>query len=341
MSLASPETGPPLSAVLQPAGSLPAVPLSVSSVPVTRRVEGPTLILAAAIYGLWGVALVAPPWIGWGGSLILGAWAIAWHASLQHEILHGHPTPWRWVNALLAWPPLSLWLPYCAYRESHLVHHCDERLTDPLADPETWYWTADDWAALNPVARRLVAAQQTLLGRLTLGPAWVMGTFWRRQARRLRAGEGEAWRRLLIHLLLTVGVITLVWAAGLPLWLYAAMVYGGTALMLLRSFAEHRASPDPAHRTAIVEDAGLLGWLFLFNNLHVVHHDHPGLPWYRLRAVYRAHRERLIAKNGGLVYRGYREVARRYGLRAHDRLIHPGDDDWPGCQSRHACPAPL
>ena len=59
----------------------------------------------------------------------------------------------------------------------------------------------------------------------------------------------------------------------MPFWLYFwAFVYAGTSLALIRSYAEHRAEDEVERRTAIVEDSWLLGPLFLFNNLHVVHH---------------------------------------------------------------------
>jgi len=62
----------------------------------------------------------------------LTAVLITLHSSLQHEIVHGHPTRWRGVNRLLAIVPLSLWLPYERYRQTHQQHHIDQRLTDPL-----------------------------------------------------------------------------------------------------------------------------------------------------------------------------------------------------------------
>src|SRR6266852_3269082 len=60
----------------------------------------------------------------------------------------------------------------------------------------------------------------------------------------------------------------------------AALVYPGTSLLLVRSFAEHRAAPDVRQRIAIVENAWILGPLFLFNNLHAAHHERPDLAWY-------------------------------------------------------------
>ena len=119
----------------------------------------------------------------------------------------------------------------------------------------------------------------------------------------------------------------LIWVTGvcgMPFWVYlAAFVYPGMSLAMLRSFAEHRASPEANERTAIVENATILGPLFLFNNLHVAHHMRGGLPWYRLPTFYRLNRAALIELNGGLVYNSYLEVARRYLLKPHDSPLHP------------------
>jgi fatty acid desaturase len=118
----------------------------------------------------------------------------------------------------------------------------------------------------------------------------------------------------------------LIWVVGvckMSPWVYLGIVYPGISLSQLRSFAEHRANESLTERTAIVENAPLLGLLFLFNNLHVVHHEHPNLPWYRIPGFYRKHRETLIAKNGGIVYDSYLDVMRRFLFRAHDDPVHP------------------
>ena len=108
----------------------------------------------------------------------------------------------------------------------------------------------------------------------------------------------------------------LVWVigvCGMPVWVYVAcFVYPGMSLAMVRSFAEHRAAAEPERRTAIVENARILGPLFLYNNLHVAHHMRGGLPWYQIPAFYRLNRAALIERNGGLVYRSYFDVARRY-----------------------------
>jgi fatty acid desaturase len=290
-----------------------------------RAVEWPTLALAGTIYAGWAALTfwheALPAWL----IVLLGAWLIAWHSSLQHETVHYHPTRWRQVNFALAFPPLSLWLPYARFPMTHLVHHRDEALTDPLDDPESFYVTAAQWHQRHPVTRALLLAQTTLLGRLTIGPAWTVGCFLRAEALAIAAGDRQRVRIWAAHLVGVAAILYwLVAVCQISLAFYLmAIVYPGTALLLLRSFAEHRAAPGISERIAIVENAWILGPLFLFNNLHAAHHERPELPWYELPGWYRANRERLIRANGGLVYDGYGEVARRFLLRAHDAPVHP------------------
>ena len=76
-------------------------------------------------------------------------------------------------------------------------------------------------------------------------------------------------------------------------------------------------------RSVIIEDRGLLAFLFLNNNLHVVHHMHPAVSWYRLPALYQAHKARYLQRNQGYAYRSYAEIFRLYFLRAKDPVAHP------------------
>jgi fatty acid desaturase len=305
--------------------------LSSPSATVAQRlapqpaVEWPTLFLIAftyagwllvtRTYGRWPLVVVAP----------IVTLLLTLHSSLQHEIVHGHPTRWLRVNRMLAIVPLSLWLPYARYRRSHLIHHRDEYLTDPIHDPESFYLTPEEAAELDPVSRTLLMAQQTLAGRVLIGPPWSIGKFVRAELGALARGDPGVRANWLEHLLWCVPVLLWVkFACGMPIWIYVTtMVIPSTALLLIRSFAEHRALPGIRQRVAIVEDSWLLGPLFLFNNLHSLHHEMPSIPWYRYYSHYGSQRARLIAENGGLVYRSYFDVARRYMFRPHDDLRHP------------------
>src|SRR5580704_17277286 len=76
--------------------------------PRVAAMELPTLMVAALAYGGWlGVTLMYGHWPLWVVAP-LTAMLITLHGSLQHEIVHGHPTRWRRVNRLLAMVPLSL-----------------------------------------------------------------------------------------------------------------------------------------------------------------------------------------------------------------------------------------
>jgi fatty acid desaturase len=287
-------------------------------------IEWPTVLLLAATFAAW-LALTAaygrlPGW------LVLPPLAVllTFHSSLQHEIVHGHPTRWHAVNRALGMVPLSFWLPFVRYRQTHLVHHVNDRLTDPLDDPESRYYAPEEWARMGPLSRFAARAQQTLAGWIILGSFWRVGRFLGAElAGCLRGDRGlrAIWAE---HLAWCVPVaVWLVWN-GWPLWLYLlAVVVPSNGLLLVRSYCEHRANPAVGQRTAIVEDSWLFGPLFLFNNLHALHHEDPGLPWYRYLPRYRERRAALVAANGGLVYRSYLEVAARYLFRAHDALQHP------------------
>jgi fatty acid desaturase len=292
--------------------------------PLPQRVEWPTLLVAAAIYGGFGLVTWYHVLLPWWVLLPLGAYLLAWHGSLQHEVTHGHPTPSAVVNELLVLPSLWLWLPFRLYRETHLAHHNDAQLTDPLADPESYYLDAQSWAAAGPMTRAFLRAHNTLAGRLLLGPLRCFWLFYKGEIVRLLRGDTSHLQAWAIH---AAGItLVLAWVVGvcqMPLWQYLLFAYAGTSLTLLRSFLEHQARPEVSERSVIVESGPLMSLLFLNNNLHLVHHDKPGLSWYRLPAFYRQRRDLFLASNGGYHFKGYREVFRRYFFRAKEQPLHP------------------
>lgn len=92
----------------------------------------------------------------------------------------------------------------------------------------------------------------------------------------------------------------------------AVFVYPGLMFGMMRGFVEHRWGERPEERTAVVESNWIFGMLFLWNNLHAVHHTFPTLQWWKVPRVWRQHREYIKARNGGFVFRGYGEIARRW-----------------------------
>ena len=292
---------------------------------LARRIEWPTLVAAAVIYGGFGLLTWFYEALPWWLVLPLGGYLVAWQGSLQHEVVHGHPTPWRWVNEALVFPSLWLWLPYSLYRDSHLVHHQDENLTDPYNDPESNYLSPETWAVLGPIQRGMHWWLKTVSGRLMLGPVRCVGTFFAGEIRRLVRGDTGHLGVWAVHAgACAVVLVWVMWVCEIPFVAYVALfAYPGTSLTLLRSFLEHQAREDVSQRTVVVEAGPVMSLLYLNNNLHTLHHAEPGLAWYRLPARYRAERARLLERNCGCLFRGYGEVLARYLFWPKETPVHP------------------
>ena len=102
------------------------------------------LAVTVGIYTAWTLLVI------YGNDLplvllfFLGGYITCLHGSLQHIAVHGYPTRWKWLNTLLAYPPLAFYFPYLTYRESHLEHHkvevfngCRNRPGIPLSVQKT------------------------------------------------------------------------------------------------------------------------------------------------------------------------------------------------------------
>lgn len=298
--------------------------LPIPSMRVRDRVEVPTLVLIAVAYLGWIAVTVFADGLGlWLAVGLLGV-VIALHSSLQHEIIHGHPFRDQRLNDLLVFPALGLVVPYERFRDLHLAHHHDPLLTDPYDDPESNYLDPAVWDRLGPVTRTILLANNTLMGRIVLGP--LIGAVWmiRADLGAIRAGDARVRRAWLLHL---AGIVPVaIWLAGpatLPVWAYALACWVALGLLRIRTFLEHRAHERSGARSVIIEDRGPLALLFLNNNYHAVHHAHPNLAWYRLPAEFARRRDEFLRRNDGYVYRSYGEVFRRHFLRRKDPVAHP------------------
>jgi fatty acid desaturase len=287
-----------------------------------RPVEWATLGLMGATYGLWGAALwlwLLSPWIAIPVTGVL----IAFHASLTHEAVHGHPFTSRRSNELLMGLPLSLAVPYRRFRDLHLAHHRDSRLTDPYEDPETNYLDPAVWARLSALLRVIYRMNNTLLGRMVLGPLIGQVHFLRDDWRAMRNGDRSIATAWALHGVGAAPVLAFVAWSPMPVWGYLMAAYAGLSLLRIRTFAEHRAHEMSQARTVIIEDRGPLAFLFLNNNLHVVHHMHPRAPWYALPRLYAQGKDRYRARNDGYIYPSYGALFRSYLWRAKDPVPHP------------------
>ncbi|MCO6391970.1 fatty acid desaturase [Aliihoeflea aestuarii] len=297
----------------------PAVPGTVRSL----RVEWRTVALIVGCYGLW----MAAGTIGWSLSpwlaMLVLTLAVALHSSLMHEAAHGHPTRNGLVNEALVGLPIGVVYPYRRFRKLHLSHHADERLTDPFDDPESWYQALWRYQALPAGLRSLLVFNNTMIGRFLIGPAISNVAFLLSDWKLLRAGDPavqRAWRHHLVGLAILLPI--LVFAFRMPLWLHLVPVYLGQSIIAIRTFAEHQWSERPDGRTIIVERSPL-ALLFLNNNLHLVHHKQPNVPWYELPRLFRARREEWMRMNAGYVFPSYFALFRAFALTQKEAVVHP------------------
>jgi fatty acid desaturase len=286
--------------------------------------EWPTLALLGATYALWLLVTVTATAIGlWLAVPILGL-LLAQHSSLQHEVIHGHPFRDQRLNDALVFPALGLLLPYGRFREMHLAHHYDPLLTDPHDDPETNYLDPAVWRRLRRPVRLLLAANNTLLGRMVIGPVLGTAWLWLEDGRRLCAGDRSIARDYALHALGVLPVALWLGLAGtVPALAYLLACWLALSILRVRTFLEHQAHEKAGARSVIIEDRGPLALLFLNNNFHAVHHAHPNLPWYRLPGEYARRREEFLRRNEGYRYRSYAEVFARYLLHRKDPVEHP------------------
>lgn len=294
-----------------------------SSARRSARAEWPTLALLLSTYVAWGAVLASTETIGLWVAIPLLALLVTQHSSLQHEVIHGHPTPSRRVNEALVFPALGLFVPYGRFRDLHLAHHYDPLLTDPHDDPESNYLDPTAWAQMPRFARAILAANNTLLGRMAIGPFVGMYRFLADDLREIRRGDRGVARAWGLHLLGILPVLASVAWAGVPVWAYALSCWLALGILRIRTFLEHQAHERAGGRSVIIEDRGPLALLFLNNNLHAVHHANPRLPWYRLPEAYARRREEWLRRNGGYSYRSYGEVFLRYLIRRKDPVAHP------------------
>ena len=287
-------------------------------------VEWPTAILIVACYGAWAATgIFLWPYAPLLALLVLAV-LLAMQSSLMHEASHGHPTRKGWVNELLVGLPIGLVYPFRRFRSLHLRHHADERLTDPFDDPESYYKAFWRYREFPLPLKWLLAVNNTMIGRFVLGPWLGSIGFMLADAKLFAQGDRAVRRAWLLHGIGLAIVLPVVqFGFGLPLWLYIlGPVWLGQSLISVRTFAEHQWSERPDGRTIIVERSPL-AFLFLNNNLHLVHHKAPNVAWYELPRLFQDRRAQWVAMNNGYVFPSYSALLKEYAFRAKEPVVHP------------------
>ncbi len=290
---------------------------------IRTGVEWPTVLLIVATYAAWaGLGLSA--WHAYPCMAVIAlGFTLALQSSLMHEACHGHPTRNRLFNEALVGVPIGLVYPYRRFRALHLRHHADESLTDPFDDPESYYKSFWKHGELPIALQAILKLNNTMVGRFVIGPLLGAPGFLLAEYRLARAGDPAIRRAWLLHAAGLAAVLPIVhFGFGMPIWLYLLAVWIGQSLISVRTFAEHQWSERPDGRTIIVERSPF-AFLFLNNNLHLVHHKNPTVAWYRLPTLFRSRRAEWLAMNRGYVFPNYFALLKSYAFKAKEPVVHP------------------
>ena len=290
------------------------------------RGEWRTIAVVVAVYGLTILTVmrreVLTPWLTIPFLSVLGAW----HLSMQHETIHGHPFRRQWINDVIGSIPVTLWIPYLCFKRDHIEHHHSD-LTHPGLDNESYYVSPEAWARAGKIRRAAYWANRTILFRMFVWTIVSTLTYLWSIIRQMLRGDKQAWFAMAVHAAGLVVVAYLVRSvAGMPLWQFAlGTTYGGRILNAIRPFPEHKYQDGTETRTAMVMAGPFMSLLMLNNNLHVAHHEQPGVAWYEVPKMSERVNAVERAREVGLLYEGgYAEVFRKFSFKPMGAPLRDG-----------------
>lgn len=283
-----------------------------------------TLIIAALVYTGWFATVFTHKQLPWWATFALLTWFGAWHLSLQHELVHGHPFRNSKLNAALASLSVTLWVPFLSFKRDHISHH-NTTLTHPKLDTESFYSMPENWRKSNRLLRSIYWANRTLAFRLTVWSVFSAVHYFIADAWRAIRNIDNARSAWLLHFPALIAVTFLVTqSADMSVLEYlVGGVFGSHSLNMMRSFAEHKSLSNESNRTAVIDAGWLMSLLMLNNNLHIAHHDEPSSPWYLVPEVAKRLNSYDRAEQDGALYSGgYSELIRRFTFRPYDQPVY-------------------
>jgi beta-carotene hydroxylase len=259
-------------------------------------VAWPTLLLAAGLPILFATFV----WLGLSGRL--PAWActpfisyVAFaHYSLVHEAVHGNIVArdrrYFWVNTFVGWiGAIGLGIGWPLLQRTHVLHHAHTN-TDQDPDIEvkgTFARLIGKW--LTSIPTSLIPV--TLIRFVSKsGYASLEGLF----------SKAEIFQSALVTwatlALLGISLVT----GHLLDWLFLLFIPQQVAVLLLMVFFQWLPH-YPFDQTVRYHNTRISLWpggelILLQQNLHLVHHLWPSVPFYRYRRLYRALEPSLIAE---------------------------------------------
>ncbi len=255
--------------------------------PTKNRFINPTVLLWVVSWGgfMGSIALVAwfaPP-----------AWVLAPLVCLQivflillftvvHDGVHRTVSETRWINETLTH---SCWLPFMnspyLFRKIHIFHHAR---TNDQNDPD--HFTSAE----------------------TLGGRWLKSFllvfyYYHWSLKECRFGGLERVHTILSPLTsISIGVAAL-WTGRWDafFWMWMVPAYVGTSLLAFLNTAwPHHPGKDRSRygNTRILLVPRWLELLMGYQNLHLVHHLQPTIPWYEYPEYFRQNEADIVAKGG-------------------------------------------
>ena len=283
-----------------------------------------TLVIAVLVYGGWLATVFLHKQMPWWATFALLTWFGAWHLSLQHELVHGHPFRNSKLNAALASLSLTMWVPFLSFKRDHISHH-NTTLTHPELDTESYYSMPERWQHSGRFLRSIYWANRTIAFRLTIWSVFSTVQYFFADAWRAIRNVDNARSAWALHIPGLIAVTYIVNnLAGMSVIEYLiGGVFASHSLNMMRSFAEHKTLGDESTRTAMIDAGRVMSLLMLNNNLHIAHHDEPSAPWYKVPEV----AERLNAferaqKIDALYKGGYGELLRRFTFKPYDQPVY-------------------
>lgn len=259
---------------------------------VARRhspeIAWPTILLTVAVLGLW----IASSWLALSGDLplpvamLLNMLAMYAIYTPVHDASHSAIVPrrknLRWINGVvgtLAAIPIFMYFHH--HRKSHFIHHAR---TNRPEDPDIFamgsfpavFFVKTPWSIIN----------------------YLNGVALYRDCRALKLTRRELYVTMAHFGLIAATLVGLV-AAGygyelLMLWLIPWFV--GVLLMQVAFgwFPHHDHSETGRYRDTRISLFPGGDLLYLYQNLHLIHHMLPAVPFYRYRAVFDELRPTLV-----------------------------------------------
>jgi len=259
-------------------------------------VAWPTLVLAIVLPSLtvgvvWlGLAGLVPLWV----CTIILTFATYGHYTLTHESVHGNLVPahpkLRWLNDVVGWiSALGQGLNWPMLMRAHLMHHSH---TNTDEDPDIWVKGGFAMLLLKSVLMSIVVTIPLFILRYLSPKDYKMAV------RDLRGSE------VIQSDVVAVAVLVLL-AIAIPTghfmdWLFLLFLpsrLGGTLLAIFFSWLPHHPFDSTERylntRVSLWPCAGLLTFQ---QNLHLMHHLWPSVPFYNYGRLYQRLRPNLIAK---------------------------------------------